>query len=126
MTTIANKTFKFNRECQECGDKFGTDRGNARFCSTTHRKDFNNRRAVRGAQVYDFLMLKRYDRKALVMFEGERVTTEQAARVMMDRLAEMFNEADKEVRGGRRSFQSFKHAMHDIPLARSQGAGDGR
>lgn len=48
--------------CQECGTGFEADRGYALFCSTPCRKAFNNRRMVRGAELYDLFMCLRYER----------------------------------------------------------------
>lgn len=46
-----------NRECKECGKGFQTRQYNADFCGTTCRRVFNNRRATRGATLYDLVML---------------------------------------------------------------------
>lgn len=125
MTTTANRTYKFNRECQDCGDKFGTDRGNAKFCSDTCRKAFNNRRMKRGAELYDFYMMIRYERSA-TMRDG--TLQANVAKGMMEKLGELYREADKTNRGGRKSWFDIREAIHnaEIPLGRSEGVGDGR
>lgn len=48
--------------CPECNTTFGKPARNTRFCSTVCRKTFNNRRATRGAALYDMMMTARYDR----------------------------------------------------------------
>lgn len=50
-------------ECQECGENFASEQRSARFCCTPCRQTFNNRRAQRGAELYDLLMAHNYDRK---------------------------------------------------------------
>jgi len=49
--------------CAECGETFAAKRDHANFCSTKCRKTWNNRRATRGAELYDLFMALRYDRK---------------------------------------------------------------
>lgn len=44
--------------CSECGKEFRRRQYNAEFCGGTCRRVFNNRRAVRGAALYDLLMLR--------------------------------------------------------------------
>lgn len=46
-----------NRECKECGKGFQTRQYNADFCGAACRRVFNNRRATRGATLYDLVML---------------------------------------------------------------------
>ncbi len=43
------------RSCAECGASFSNAR-KAAFCSPAHHRQFNNRRAARGAVVLPFLM----------------------------------------------------------------------
>jgi hypothetical protein len=76
-----------NRVCRECGEPFLGRKAHAAFCSTTCRKTWNNRRATRGAQLYDAVMAMRYDR-------------EKAKELGIDwtfvcRMAEMWNGEDK-------------------------------
>lgn len=49
-------------KCRECGEPFDTKRTDAYFCSTPCRKTFNNRKATRGAQMYDAAMQWRAER----------------------------------------------------------------
>lgn len=48
--------------CIECQASFQPQKAHARFCSTPCRKAFNNRRALRGALLYDAFMSLRYER----------------------------------------------------------------
>lgn len=50
------------RKCLECGGSLGDKKSAARFCSSPCRKSWNNRRMVRGAELYDAFMAMRYDR----------------------------------------------------------------
>lgn len=43
--------------CSECGKEFRRRQYNAEFCGSTCRRVFNNRRAVRGAALYDLTMM---------------------------------------------------------------------
>jgi hypothetical protein len=55
---------KFQRECDECFSIYTAKKDTSKFCCTKCRKTFNNRRAQRGALLYDALMAVRYDREA--------------------------------------------------------------
>ena len=48
--------------CKECGSEFLSTRTDKSFCSTECRKNWNNRRQVRGGQIYDLAMKYRADR----------------------------------------------------------------
>ncbi len=39
------------KHCAECGMEYRPSANNNRFCSNQHRKDYNNREALRGAQL---------------------------------------------------------------------------
>ena len=54
---------KLKKHCHECGAEYETVKHDARFCGTKCRKSYNNRRAVRGAELYDLFMASRYDRE---------------------------------------------------------------
>ena len=54
---------KLKKHCHECGTQYETVKQDARFCGTKCRKSYNNRRAVRGAELYDLFMASRYDRE---------------------------------------------------------------
>jgi ribosomal protein L2 len=74
---------------------------------------FNNRRAKRGAELYDFLMSKRFDR-----------ATEAECRGIIDSLASGYRESDKYLRAGRKSWLPIEDAK--IALTRLPGCEDGR
>jgi len=116
---------KTKLECQECGKEFEAIRKNARFCCDKCKKDWNNRRFARGAELYDFFMMIRYERTATVK---DGTLQANIAKGMMEKLGELYREADKANRGGRKSWKSLKHAIHDaeVPLGRAEGVGDKR
>lgn len=60
--TANTRTFGLTK-CPECQIEFAKPARNTRYCSTFCRKAFNNRRATRGAAIYDMLMTARYDRE---------------------------------------------------------------
>lgn len=68
----------YKRKCVECRSEFRARQYNADFCCTKCRKDFNNRRATRGAALYDLLMIEAVDPKA---FEKQRLDGRVSAMV---------------------------------------------
>lgn len=50
------------RQCHECAAEFTSARPDSLFCSTECRKEYNNRRATRGAEIYDLFRALRRDR----------------------------------------------------------------
>jgi hypothetical protein len=54
--------FRATRSCRECAQEFTTVKREGRFCSTECRKQHSNRRALRGAELYDLFMALRYER----------------------------------------------------------------
>lgn len=50
------------RQCLECGDAYQPRHPAQLFCCAAHGKAFNNRRAVRGAEIYDLFCALRNDR----------------------------------------------------------------
>lgn len=95
MTVIR---FPRPRICLECGEQFQARDDEAHFCTTECRKAFNNRRAVRGAELYDLYMAHRFERRAA-----------QAAGVFkaINRLASNWREEDRRKRAGRKSWRPF-------------------
>lgn len=73
--------------CRECSKPLDTGRkATMEFCSTAHRIAWRNRRASRGADLYDLFMAMRYDRedaKALGLW------------ALMCRMGSVWNEEDK-------------------------------
>ena len=90
-----------SRTCQECGDKYVSKKASSKFCSTSCRKTFNNRRAQRGALLYDAFMALRYDRKA-AKAAGVDYT-------FICRIGEMFNDEDQ----GKRTYRPAKEMMEE-------------
>lgn len=82
------------KRCCECGAGFRSIRADAEFCGTPCRKAYNNRRAVRGAQIYDVLMNARDSRTA----EFKCETTEKEAGKVLWELARQFREEDAQKR----------------------------
>jgi hypothetical protein len=87
--------------CCECGAKFTAQRATKEFCSTKHRQDFNNRKAIRGAAIYDLAMEWRADRNAKLAFS------------LLCRMLSDFREEDD--RAGRRSWNSALSVVHAKP-----------
>jgi hypothetical protein len=114
--TLSNeaKTYKFSRTCSDCGLVFETNVRAAKVCSTACRKAFNNRRALRGAEMYDLMMKCRFDRKS---------AKDDATWSQLCALASAYRAADKEQRDGRVSWD--QNAQADLPMGYSN-AGDGR
>lgn len=106
--TAAKKCFK---GCAECGGPVTSDNYNVAFCSVKCRKDFNNRRATRGAELYDLFMSIRYERKlALVM----------ALWTVICRMAEIWRDDDVRNRAGRKSWGSAKRLLDCHPEYKSR------
>ena len=83
-------------KCRECGAAYQAPSNRLRqFCSTACRRTFNNRRATRGADVYDLVMSLRFDReeaKARGIFS------------LLCRMASNFRAIDHRERQGRKSW----------------------
>ena len=79
--------------CRECGA--GT-RGSPTFCSDPCRKAFNNRRLVRGAELYDLLMCWRYERALAARLHVWRAVC---------RLLAKYRGEDRAAREGRQSWK---------------------
>jgi len=50
------------RNCLECAAAYAPRKAGQRFCSAKCRGAFHRRRERRGAQLYDHVMMQRYDR----------------------------------------------------------------
>lgn len=90
------------RLCRECVVSFTPTRITEHFCSTACRRAFNNRRAMRGAELYDLFRAVRRDRSQA-----------KQARLWTDlcRLEECWQEEDERERPGRRSYVPAKEAV---------------
>lgn len=94
--TPAKGNKRFASNCLECGARFHHDRRDAEFCSRPCIQAWNNRRAVRGAEMYDLFMALRFQRE---------LATEMQLRTVMTQLASAFREDDLKKRAGRRSWR---------------------
>lgn len=88
--------------CLECGQALARRDKRARFCGNSCRGKFNQRRAKRGAELYDLFMAMRYDRKA---------ATKAGAWSRMCRLGELYRDQDVIERDGRTSWQDLQKAL---------------
>lgn len=96
MTVIR---FPRPRICLECGEQFQARDHESHYCTTACRKAFNNRRAVRGAELYDLYMAHRFERES-----AKQAGVFQA----INRLASMWREQDKRERSRRKSWRPFR------------------
>lgn len=95
--------------CLECGAGFERAAGRE-FCSVKCRKDWNNRRMKRGAELYDLYMAHRFDRanaQALGVFQA------------VNRMASNFRAEDVERREGRRSWRATRAVLEERPYLRA-------
>lgn len=104
--------------CLECGAPFLARQADAEFCALACRKAWNNRRLLRGAELYDLFMALRWDRRTVT---GLHVFT------ALSRLAAGFRREDTQQRAGRRSWASPVRIIARRPYLRAerlkQGAG---
>lgn len=85
--------------CLECGTPLTPGPRRAEFCGRKCVRRWNNRRMVRGAEIYDLFMAVRYER--------EEATKNKVWRAL-NRLAAKFRDEDKAARGGRRSWRRLR------------------
>tara|TARA_Y100001001_G_C7844625_1_gene251874 strand:+ start:140 stop:451 length:312 start_codon:yes stop_codon:yes gene_type:complete len=88
--------------CAECDTTFAPKKASSRFCSSPCRKTWNNRRATRGAQLYDAFMSLRYDRAG-----AEAAGLDYK---FVCRMGEMFHAED----AGRKSFRDVEDVMGEV------------
>lgn len=84
------------RHCKECGGQFKSRQYNAEFCGTECRRTFNNRRAQRGAVLYDMAMIDAFDSDT-----SKRFDLEARIKAALD----AWKTEDAEAREGRRSWK---------------------
>ncbi len=90
------------KHCRECGAKFVATRSDAEFCpGASCRRDWNNRRQQRGAELYDVFMTIRHERQLTEKMKEDGFNLWTAA----CRLAMYWKDEDVRDRGGRRSYQ---------------------
>jgi hypothetical protein len=85
------------RTCRECGERFSSKRASGEFCSPLCRRNFGNRRLLRGAAFYDLVMAIRFDRDA---------AEADGAWSLLCRMAAAFRAEDDAERAGRKSWDS--------------------
>lgn len=97
--------------CRECGTDLKALglRPTAIFCTPAHRKAWNNRRMIRGAELYDLIMAQNYERDQRKPLELQS---------LISRLASVYRDADKALRDGRKSWD-VKEAIARMPLTYS-------
>ena len=88
----------YNKTCLECGSKYVAKRMAGVFCKDECRRDFNNRRQARGAEIYDLFMASRFDRTA---------AEEAGVWNFMCRMAADYKADDNDKRAGRRSWDTI-------------------
>jgi hypothetical protein len=93
-------------ECLECGASFDSTATYVEFCCEAHRKAWNNRRAMRGAEIYDLLMAVRYDRHR---------ATHLKLWTLLCRMAALCRAADFSERQGRRSWSPPEQVIDRKP-----------
>lgn len=93
--------------CRECGIPLEGKRSGAVFCSPEHRKAFNNRRMVRGAELYDLIMAQNYERE---------LRKPEALMSVISNLARAYRDSDKTLRQGRKSWDA-RETLARLPLA---------
>lgn len=92
------------RTCRECGRPVAAS--GAEFCSTPCRAGWNNRRARRGAELYDLFMALRFDRPLARRLSLWR---------LICRLAAGYREEDRDQRGGRISWRDPRRVLDERP-----------
>lgn len=85
--------------CRECGHTFIGKRTTKEFCGAACRRAFNNRKATRGAQMYDLIMAMRFDRHDAKTYGAWK---------LLDRMAAAARAEDERDRAGRRSWDDVR------------------
>jgi len=96
--------------CLECGGPMDGRHARAEFCGPPCRKAWNNRRMVRGAELYDLFMAHRFDRAR---------ATELGLLGVVNRMASYFRDDDKAARDGRRSWRRPEAVLESRPGLRA-------
>lgn len=92
--------------CDECGDAYEALSPSSDFCSAMCRTAFNNRRRVRGAEMYDLVMALRYERGISKLLGVWSV---------LCRMAAAFREEDRAERAGRKSWRGPRGVLQRHP-----------
>lgn len=90
------------RECLECSTPLTHTPGKRprQFCCTAHKRDFNNRRQLRGAQLVDLWMARRFDRKRAAEYGLNNIMSQMASRWR-----------EEDIAAGRASFGDWQAAV---------------
>lgn len=107
----------FRRACLECGQSFAATVSGAEFCGPGCRMVFNNRRAKRGAELYDLFMALRHDRATATLFKVWR---------LLNRLAAIFRDEDRRERDGRPSWRHPSAIIERRPYLKADVLRPGR
>jgi hypothetical protein len=103
--------------CLECNARITKNtKRDRKFCGSKCRNDFNMRRRVRGAELYDLFMACR--------FERDKAKEDRLWGVMCS-LASAYRDSDTLLRQGRKSWDADA-AYARIPIGFSKGSGDKR
>lgn len=96
-------------ECRECGKELtpAQRKKGACFCCAEHRKTWNNRRMIRGAELYDLMMANRYERE---------LATERGAWTIATNLCRAYRDSDNTLRDGRKSWD-LRDTLARLPVA---------
>lgn len=100
-----------NKVCMECGKGYEAKRPDSQFCTRDCKGVFANRRAVRGAEIYDLFMASRYDRigtRTLKLFSA------------MCRLAFHYHLEDQQKRAGFQSWIDPRKVLERRPYIQAQ------
>jgi hypothetical protein len=90
------------KACVECGCDFTPGAAHGDFCSSPCRKGFNNRRALRGAELYDLFMVLRYERDLAKKLHVWKI---------LCRMAMGFRAEDQAQRDGRKSWRPARQVI---------------
>lgn len=106
-----------NATCLECNATYRACTSHSEFCSTLCRRAFNNRRALRGAELYDLFMAHRFERPRA-----------QALRLLgvLNRMASNYRAQDRDQRGGRHSWRDPEAVLARSPYLRAISVNIGR
>jgi hypothetical protein len=106
MAEATETARRFRRICSECGVEFRAAMKHADFCGTACRKLFNNRRLTRGAELYDLIMVLRFDRGPAQLLKVWN---------LICRLASEYRAEDQRERAGRKSWRSAREIIDRRP-----------
>lgn len=100
----------FKHTCRECHGSFKSKHYSAEFCGAACRGAFNNRRARRGAVLYDLLMIEATNPEA---FQRNRLDGVASAAIAA------FKRED-EIAGRKRSHKGLHDVMADTRIYQSR------